>query len=81
MLQCYFLEGIGAICDGFLTAEGTQGTESGSQTARKPVRGGNGTSEPGCHGAGTGPDGKLGVSQDIVKFPEGKAGANWTDGH
>jgi hypothetical protein len=33
MLQCYFLERLAAKGDRLLTAKGTQGTESGSQTA------------------------------------------------
>jgi hypothetical protein len=56
--------------------QGERKDPGGSQTARGPVRGGNGTSEPGGPGSGTGPDGKLQVSQDIGKFPEGKAGAS-----
>jgi hypothetical protein len=56
--------------------QGERKDPGGSQTARNAVRGGNGTSEPGCHGSGTGPEGKLQVSEDIGKFPEGKAGAS-----
>jgi hypothetical protein len=80
MLQCYSLERLGENGDRSLTAKGTQGAESGSQTARWPDRRSTGTSEPGCHGPETGPDGKLQVSEDIGKFTEGKAGANWTEG-
>ena len=78
MLQCYFLEQLGATSNTSF-AKGTQGTESGSQTARSPERCGNGTSEPGCTDRKPDRKGNSGC-RDIVKFPEGKAGANWTDG-
>jgi hypothetical protein len=74
MLRCYFLEGIGTICDGLVTATGTQGSEAG----RKSLRG--------WSGAVTGLRNRAVAQRDRARreasgvsgrriFPEGKAGA------
>jgi hypothetical protein len=59
MLRCYFLEGIGPICDGSVTATDRKEPEAGRRRPPGPERDGNGTSEPGCPRNGTGPERKI----------------------
>jgi hypothetical protein len=74
MLQCYCLEGIGRVCEGFITARGRKkpsGSQKASGAGTRAVTGLRNRAATIRNRVGRG----VQVSKDTGKFPDGKAGA------